>query len=97
MVREASQTSVVPLMIALMPVPEPPPVTWIVVPLCLFMYSSAQRWPSTTIVSEPLTVMGSADAALRAVIDDASRPAVASTRRMVFFVFMSFPLVWWRR
>ena len=56
MARDASQMSVVPLMSALMPVPEPPPVTWMVVFGCFFMYSSAQRWPSTTIVSEPFTV-----------------------------------------
>src|SRR5581483_11387598 len=63
MEREASQMSVVPLMSALMPVPEPPPVTWMVVDGFFFMYSSAQRCPSTTIVSEPLTAIVPAVAA----------------------------------
>ena len=55
--RDDSQMSVVPLMSALMPVPEPPPVTCMIVFGFFFMYSSAQRWPRMTIVSEPLTVM----------------------------------------
>ena len=54
--------SVVPLMRALMPVPEPPPVTCTVVPGDCFMYSSAQRCPSSTMVSEPLMVMVAASA-----------------------------------
>ena len=57
--------SVVPLMSALMPVPEPPPVTWIWAPGFFCMYSSAQRWPRMTMVSEPLTVTGAAEAASR--------------------------------
>ena len=57
--------SVVPLMSALMPVPEPPPVTWICVSGFFFMNSSAQRWPRMTMVSEPLTVTGAAEAARR--------------------------------
>ena len=48
--------SVVPLMSAAMPTPEPPPVTWTFLPALAFMYSSAQRWARMTIVSEPLTV-----------------------------------------
>jgi len=75
--RDASQTSVVPLMSALIPVPEPPPVTWIVAPLCFAMYSSAQRWPRTTIVSEPLTVIGASSA--RAAPPRASVPKSAPT------------------
>src|SRR4029079_18189311 len=55
--RDAVQMSVVPLMSAAMPVPEPPPVTWMTAPGCEFMYNSAQRWARITMVSEPLTVM----------------------------------------
>ena len=54
--RDDSQTSVVPLIRALIPVPDPPPVTWMVVSGFFFMNSSAQRWPMTTIVSDPFTV-----------------------------------------
>ena len=62
--------SVVPLMRALMPVPEPPPVTWMTVAGFFFMKFSAHRWPRITMVSEPLMVM---DPAARAV------PATATT------------------
>src|ERR1700722_6169821 len=58
-----SQMSVVPLMSAAMPVPEPPPVTWMVIPGFSFMYVSAQRWPRMTMVSEPLTEMADLSAA----------------------------------
>ena len=77
MARDASQTSVVPLMRALMPVPEPPPVTWMVVAGCFFMYSSAQRCPSTTIVSEPFTVTVPARAGFAPSVP-AARVAAAS-------------------
>jgi hypothetical protein len=63
MVREAWHMSVVPLMRALIPVPEPPPVTWMVALGWTRMYSSAQRWPKITMVSEPLTVISPAAAA----------------------------------
>ena len=49
--------SVVPLMSAAMPVPDPPPVTWMETPGFALMSSSAQRWPRMTIVSEPLIAM----------------------------------------
>src|SRR5690349_10609457 len=77
--------SVVPLMSALMPVPEPPPVTWMVVSLCFFMYSSAQRCPSTTIVSEPL--MASVPAEAIAGVSD--RVASAAAAMNVVLIRMS--------
>src|SRR6185436_4393622 len=48
--------SVVPLISAAMPVPEPPPVTWIFALGFFCMYTSAHFWPRMTIVSEPFTV-----------------------------------------
>ncbi len=91
MAREASQTSVVPLMRALMPVPEPPPVTWMVVEGCFFMYSSAQRCPSTTMVSDPLTVTvpasaGRADAAPASM----ATAAIAIFAPVLLFIGLSF-------
>ena len=77
MARDASQTSVVPLMSALIPVPDPPPVTWMVVAACFFMYSSAHRCPSTTIVSEPFTVTAPARAGFAPSVP-AARVAAAS-------------------
>ena len=68
--------SVVPLMSALMPVPEPPPVTWTTVAGFFFMKSSAHRWPRITMVSEPLMVM---DPAARAVPATATRAARANS------------------
>ena len=90
MARDASQTSVVPLMSALMPVPEPPPVTWMVVEACFFMYSSAQRWPSTTMVSEPLTVTVPARAG-RALAAPAVRASAAIAIFIPLLLFMVSP------
>src|SRR6266704_3185390 len=56
--RELWQISVVPLMSAAIPVPEPPPVTMMTLPAFAFMNFSAQRWPRMTMVSEPFTVIG---------------------------------------
>jgi hypothetical protein len=50
------QISVVPLMSAEIPVPDPPPVTCIVTLFFEDMYRSAQRCARMTIVSDPLTV-----------------------------------------
>src|SRR5262245_9634568 len=76
--------SVVPEIRAAMPVPEPPPVTWRVVPGFFFMYSSAQRWPRMTMVSEPLTVMVSARTAAGA---SSSKPTNRVLSRMFPFSF----------
>src|ERR1041384_4160223 len=62
--RDELQRAVVPWSTAAPPVPEPPPVTCTVVPSCDFMYTSAHFWPRITIVSEPLTVILTAWAAL---------------------------------
>ena len=67
-----------------MPVPEPPPVTWMVVSGCFFMYSSAQRWPRTTIVSEPLIETVPA----WAIAGAASDIAAVAIARIVVFVCM---------
>src|SRR4030067_3635070 len=52
--REWLAMSQVWLMIAVMPVPEPPPRTARAVPGFLAMYSSARIWTRLTIVSDPL-------------------------------------------
>src|SRR4030095_8721764 len=56
--RDDSQTSVPPLISAAIPVPDPPPVTWILTPGLLCIYVSAQRCPRITMVSDPLMVIG---------------------------------------
>jgi len=53
--REALATSVVPSIKALMPTPEPPPVTWTTASGFSSMKASAQRWLSISNVSEPFT------------------------------------------
>ena len=88
--RDASQTSVVPLMRALIPVPEPPPVTWIVVVACFFMYSSAQRWPNTTMVSDPFTVTVPASAG-RAPATPAVRASAVIAIFIPVMLFMVSP------
>src|SRR5204862_5217138 len=90
-VRDDSQMSVVPLMSALMPVPEPPPVTWRTVPGFFFIYSSAHRWPRMTIVSEPFTVIVPACAGVAG--SDSRPPATnAAVNRDLSFILDS-PLV----
>ena len=76
--------SVVPLMSALMPVPEPPPVTCSTVSGCFFMYSSAQRWPRMTIVSEPLTVIVPALRGAAADSHSDERPTSVANRPLSF-------------
>src|SRR4029078_4227952 len=78
--------SVVPLISALMPVPEPPPVTCSTVPGFFCMYASAQRWPRMTIVSEPLMVTVPACAGSAATPSDANPTSVA--KRVLSFMFM---------
>ena len=84
--REACARSTVPLISAAMPVPLPPPLTCTTIPGCAFMYSSANRWPRMTIVSEPLMVSGLFDAcgcAPPAVdVCCCSRPPHAATARL---------------
>src|SRR6266446_421819 len=84
--REASQISVVPLMRAAMPVPEPPPVTWMVKPGFLLMKTSAQRWPRITSVSEPFTVM-LRPSAIKATAPVISNAAVPRANFEIFLIF----------
>src|SRR5688500_17585640 len=77
------QMSVVPLMSALMPVPEPPPVTYTCTSLFLPMKSSAQRWPRMTMVSEPLRVMAAASAVW--VVPIKAGPTATRAANRVFF------------
>src|SRR6267143_4203528 len=85
--RDASQISVVPLMRAAIPVPEPPPVTWMVKPGFLLMKTSAQRWPRMTMVSEPFTVMlrPSAIKATAPVTNSAAVPRANFEILLIFF------------
>src|SRR6266849_7374524 len=84
--RDASQISVVPLMRAAMPVPDPPPVTWMVKPGFLLMKTSAQRWPRMSMVSEPFTVM-LRPSAIRATAPVTSKVAVPRANFEIFFIF----------
>src|SRR5262245_36815947 len=54
---EAVQMSTFPLIKASIPVAVPPPSTYIEMPGCSFIYSSAHRRAKITIVSEPLRRM----------------------------------------
>ena len=54
MLRLQLAMSIVPLMSAAMPSPEPPPETSISTFGACFLYSSAQAWARFTMVSEPL-------------------------------------------
>src|SRR5712664_827443 len=84
--RDASQISVVPLISAAIPVPEPPPVTWMVKPGFLLMKTSAQRWPRMTMVSEPFTVM-LRPSAIKATAPVTSKAAVAKVNFEIFLMF----------
>src|SRR5882724_365088 len=84
--RDASQISVVPLMRAAIPVPEPPPVTWIVKPGFLLMKTSAQRWPRMTMVSEPFTVM-LRPSAIKATAPVTNSAAVPRANFEIFLIF----------
>src|SRR5688572_21540146 len=77
--REAMQMSVVPLIRAAIPVPDPPPVTCTTFPGLRPMYCSAQRCMRITIVSEPLTVMPRAACA---GVCQARSASSGATRRM---------------
>jgi len=54
--REEAQISVVPLMRAAMPVPDPPPVTEILIPESIAIKRSAPLLTRCTMVSEPLII-----------------------------------------
>src|SRR6267142_5727516 len=84
--RDASQISVVPLMRAAIPVPEPPPVTWMVKPGFLLMKTSAQRWPRMTMVSEPFTVM-LRPSAIKATAPVTNSAAVPRANFEIFLIF----------
>src|SRR5690349_1052406 len=71
--------SVVPLIRAARPTPEPPPVTWMVVPGILAMNVSASRAFMITIVSEPLIVTGLA-------ANSGSAMAAARMAVRIFFI-----------
>src|SRR6267142_3827622 len=86
--RDASQISVVPLMRAAIPVPEPPPVTWMVRPGFLLIKTSAQRWPRMTMVSEPFTVM-LRPSAIKATAPATSHAAVAKANFEILLIFFS--------
>src|SRR5262245_62546391 len=87
--REDSQMSVPPLIMAAIPVPDPPPVTWTRVPGLLRMYVSAQRCPRITIVSDPLTVTGFGRPEPLPKFMDASRLRALTKVRIM--IFMSIP------
>ena len=92
-----SQMSVVPLMSAAMPVPEPPPVTWMVIPGFAFMYVSAQRWPRMTIVSEPLIAIDVLSGVVDALVvvggvglSRVHAKSVRANKNIVFFISRTF-------
>src|SRR5688572_11738246 len=88
--------SVVAFKSAAIPVPEPPPVTWIDTSEWAAMYFSAQRWARRTIVSEPLTVRFPAsaiDPMLKAAAMMAIAMAAVRGWRMGFF--SSFDSLFW--
>ena len=87
--RDASAMSVVPLMSAEIPTPEPPPVTWITMSGCFVMYSSAQRWARMTIVSEPFTVIVFFPPAAISINDAATSSPAMQSRNVLLFIIDS--------
>src|SRR5262245_3717944 len=89
--RDAMHTSVVPLISAAIPVPDPPPVTWMIWPGWLFMYSSAHRWTRITMVSEPLTVMPRAARAIGAMAAASAATTTTAVPMRIAFTMSSLP------
>src|SRR5262245_50341287 len=87
--RDDSQMSVPPLIMAAIPVPDPPPVTWTRVPGLLRMYVSAHRCPRIRVRYCSLTVTGFGRPEPLPQFLDASR--LSALRKVRILIFMSIP------
>ena len=87
MARDDSAMSHVPLTRAVMPVPDPPPVTAILTPGVRLLKASAQAWPRLTIVSEPLIWTAFAFCGAEAPAAAATRARDAAKRAVYFLMF----------